>query len=105
MSNGGGYDEYMYRQETNFLKYVLPVMETTLYKYPKMYFYGIEDKGDRGFGSSVLLDKPTKVKSVILMEDMKGWRSSAPGVAISKKDAILCVKNVAILHATFWGEN
>lgn len=105
MSNGGGYDEYQYRQETNFLKYVLPVMETTLYKYPKMYFYGIEDKGDRGFGSSVLLDKPTKVKSVILMEDMKGWRSSAPGVTISKKDAILCVKNVAILHATFWGEN
>ena len=38
-SGGEGYDEYMYRRETNFLKRIIPIMDSALYKFPNMYFY------------------------------------------------------------------
>jgi hypothetical protein len=38
------------------------------------------------------------------MEDMAGYRSSAIGIMLTKEDAMLCMKNVAILHAKFWGD-
>ena len=52
----------------------------------------------------VILNRPAKVKSVILMEDMNGWRSNTVGTIATREDAIMCFKNVAVLHATFWGE-
>ena len=104
-SGGEGYDEYMYRRETNFLKRIIPIMDSALYKFPNMYFYGIEDKGDRGFGSAVIMDNPVKVKSVILMEDMNGWKSATVGSEVTKDMAILCLENVAVLHAKLWGNH
>jgi hypothetical protein len=100
-----GYDEYMYKQEAKFLEHVLPIMESTLYKFPKLYYCGIKDQGARGFATSVILNMPTKVKTVVLMEDMKDWRSSSVGIPVSNQDANLCFRNVSILHAKFWGEN
>ena len=39
----------------------------------------------------------------MLMEDLSHWKSATPGYPISKEQMILCLKNVAILHAKFWG--
>ena len=103
-SAGGAYDEYMYRQEANFLTNVLPEMKNSLYKYPEIYHCCTNEKSDRGFASAVILNRPTKLKSVILMQDMRGWRSSAVGIATTKEEAIMIFRNVAILHSKFWGE-
>ena len=100
----GSYDEYLYRQQINFMKSAVPFLEGSGYQLPKIYFTGIDDKGDRGFTAAVILDKPTLVKCVILMEDIDGWRSSAVGKIVKKEEASLCLKNVAILHAKFWGD-
>merc|ERR1712020_634303 len=104
-SEGEGFDEDMTRREANFLKRIIPIMDSALYKFPNMYFYEIEDKGDRGFGSAVIMDNPVKVKSVILMEDMNGWKSSTVGTKLTKDMAILCLENVAVLHAKLWGSH
>ena len=37
------------------------------------------------------------------MEDLGSWQSIAPGVDMSKEQAILCLQNVAVLHAKYWG--
>ena len=103
-SNGGGFDEVLMRNEMSFLQNAIPLMENTDYKHPKIYYVGANNKKERGFVSSVVFNTPTKVKSVILMEDMAGYRSSAVGHILAKEDAILCMKNVAILHAKFWGD-
>ena len=103
--NGGGMDEVMMRNEMNFLQNAIPLMEGTDYKYPKIYYVGGNNKKERGFMASVVFNTPTKVKSVILMEDLKDYRSSAVGRILEKEDALLCMKNVAVLHAKFWGDN
>ena len=103
-SAGGAYDEYMMRQEAKFVEHVLPVMKNTLYRFPEIYYSSTNEKNDRGFVSAVILNRPAKLKSVILMQDMRGWRSSAVGLSVSKEDAIKCFRNVAILHSKFWGE-
>ena len=104
LSSGGGYDEYMYMQEAKFVKHVLPVMDNTLYVFPKIYFCGVDDQGDRGFGTAVIFSRPTKVKTITLMEDMKHWKPCSVGIYVSKETAKLCFKNVAVLHAKFWGD-
>ena len=38
------------------------------------------------------------------MEDLSGWKSTTVGVNLTKYQAVLCLKNIAILHAKFWGE-
>ena len=102
--NGGGFDEVVMRNELSFLQNAIPLMEGTDYRHPKIYYVGSNDKKERGFMTAVIFNTPTKVKTVILMEDMKGYRSSAVGVILEKEDAILCMKNVAVLHAKFWGD-
>ena len=37
------------------------------------------------------------------MEDLSQWKSAPAGYPISKEQMILCLKNVTILHAKFWG--
>ena len=39
------------------------------------------------------------------MEDLGDWKSSSAGIPIAKEELVLCLKNVAILHAKFWGES
>ena len=60
-SAGGPYDEYMYRQEANFLTHVLPIMKNSLYKFPEVYHCRTNEKSDRGFATAVILNKPTKL--------------------------------------------
>ena len=66
-------------------------------------FIGLDDNGNSSFTQIVILNGPTKTKLIMLMEDLSHWKSATPGYPISKEQMILCLKNVAILHAKFWG--
>ena len=68
-------------------------------------FIGLDDNGNSSFTQIVILNGPTKTKLIMLMEDLSHWKSATPGYPISKEQMILCLKNVAILHAKFWGLN
>ena len=63
----------------------------------------MDDNGNSSFTQIVILNGPTKTKLIMLMEDLSHWKSATPGYPISKEQMILCLKNVAILHAKFWG--
>ena len=39
----------------------------------------------------------------MIMEDLSCWKSASPSYPISKEQMVLCLKNVAVLHAKFWG--
>ena len=66
---------------------------------------GLDDNGNSSFTEYVLLNGPVKTKMVMVMEDLGGWKSSSAGIPIAKEELVLCLKNVAILHAKFWGES
>ena len=66
-------------------------------------FLGLDDNGNSSFTQIVILNGLTKTKLIMLMEDLSHWKSAPPGYPISKEQMILCLKNVAILHAKFWG--
>ena len=74
---GGGFDETIMKNEAYFMRSVLPEMENSGYQHPKIYYVATNNKGERGFIASVVLNSPSKLKSVILMEDMVQYRSSA----------------------------
>ena len=65
-SAGGAYDEYMMRHEAKFVEHVLPVMKNTLYRFPEIYYSSTNEKSDRGFAAAVILNRPTKLKSVYI---------------------------------------
>ena len=65
---------------------------------------GLDDNGNSSFTEYVLLNGPVKTKMVMVMEDLSGWKSNPTEIYIAKEEMILCLKNVAILHAKFWGE-
>ena len=64
---------------------------------------GIQDKGDSNFAQFVVMNKPSRVKSIIIMQDLTGWYSPALCTLLNKDQALLVLKNVAALHAKFWG--
>ena len=68
-----------------------------------LFIIGLDDNGNSSFTKHVLLDGPTLTKSVMIMEDLSCWKSASPSYPISKEQMVLCLKNVAVLHAKFWG--
>ena len=53
---------------------------------------------------------PCRVKTVTLMEDYEDWGTLPLAKLVKSQDmdpsvAASCLKNLAILHASFWGEN
>ena len=38
------------------------------------------------------------------MEDLAEWKNKAVGTMLSKDEAIMCFRNIAKMHAIFWGE-
>ena len=38
------------------------------------------------------------------MEDLSDWKFKVAAAKMTKDEAILCLRNVAIMHARFWGE-
>ena len=63
----------------------------------------MDDNGNSSFTQHVILNGPPQTKLVMIMEDLSHWKNAPPGYPISKEQMILCLKNVAILHAKFWG--
>ena len=64
----------------------------------------MDDKGDNNFARYVVMNKPSRVKSVLVMEDLAEWKNKAVGTMLSKDEAIMCFRNIAKMHAIFWGE-
>ena len=101
-------DEF-WRTDIKFYRHVIPVIGEK-FSYPKVYYTGITDNGDRNFFTGTIMNKPCRVKTVTLMEDMKGWESitledSIVVRNVEPSDAAECLKNIAVLHAAFWGDN
>ena len=101
--------EEFWRTDIKFFTHILPIIQGK-YKTPKIYYTGITDKGNRNFFTSTILNKPCRVKTVTLMEDYEDWGTLPLAKLVTTEDmdpsdAASCLKNVAILHATFWGEN
>ena len=38
------------------------------------------------------------------MEDLSDWKVKIVGTMLSQNEIILCLKNIACMHARFWGE-
>ena len=102
MSNGCSTEELFSRQEGLFFQRVAPLMKDTLYGLPKIYFVDLNDQGNSNFIQFVILKKPSKVKTVMIMEDLSDYKSLCALSSLSRKQVIACLKNVAILHGKFW---
>ena len=64
----------------------------------------MDDKGDNNFARYVVMNKPSRVRSVLVMEDLADWKNNTLGAILSKDEAIMCFRNIAKMHAAFWGE-
>ena len=64
----------------------------------------MDDKGNNNFFQSVIMNKPSPVKSILVMEDLSDWKVKIVGTMLSQNEIILCLKNIACMHARFWGE-
>ena len=49
------------------------------------------------------MNKPSPVKSILVMEDLSDWKVKIVGTMLSQNEIILCLKNIACMHARFWG--
>ena len=101
--------EDFWRTDIKFFRNILPIIKDK-YKTPKVYYTGIVDKGNRNYFTSTILNKPCRVKTVSLMEDFKGWGTLTldkliSGESMDFENCVACLKNLAVLHATFWGGN
>ena len=64
---------------------------------------GIENGGTSSFYHYVWKNGPSRIKSVLVMEDLSnGWKSSFLGADLTKEQIISCLKNTSILHAKYW---
>ena len=101
--------EEFWRTDIKFFRHILPIIEDK-YKAPKIYYTGMTDKGNRNFFASTILNMPCRVKTVTLMEDYEDWDTLPLAKLVKSQDmdpsvAASCLKNLAVLHASFWGEN
>ena len=112
MKLSGAWDltsEDFWRTDIKFYRHILPIIKEK-YNAPEIYYAGIVDKGNRNIFTSTILNRPCRVKTISLMEDMKDWgnlslQKLVTTEALAFDDCVECLKNVAILHATFWGDN
>ena len=64
----------------------------------------MEDNGNNSFFNYVVMNKPSKVRSVLVMEDLADWKNKAIGTMLTKDEGIMCFRNIAKMHAKFWGD-
>ena len=64
----------------------------------------MDDKGDSGLARCVIMNKPSRVRSVLVMEDLSEWKTIVVGTMLNKDEVIMCLKNIAVMHARFWGD-
>ena len=72
---GGGLEENIYRHDIIFCRDALPRIKE-IFQHPKVIYTGLIDNGNRNFLNGVVLNKPCNVKTIIIMQDMKGWEST-----------------------------
>ena len=105
---GSKTEEEFWRTEARFYQEVVPQIEGA-FQYPKVYYTGMNVINDRSQFSSVILNNPPDLKTVVLVEDLKGWKgetvlSNLLAGGLKRDYAESMLKNIAILHASFWGE-
>jgi hypothetical protein len=101
---GKNIEEHIWRTDIQFYRKAAPLIKET-YSYPKVYYTGITDGGNRGFFNEVIRSMPHKIRTITLMQDMKGWKSQMVGINhLNFDEAVAILQNVAILHGSFWGE-
>ena len=105
---GSGMEENLFRCDIHFYREVIPFVKDT-FQHPKVYYTGIIDGGNRSFWQGTVMNKPCKLRTITLMQDMNGWESFnfeenfvLGGLDTINKEA--CLKNIAVLHAAFWGK-
>ena len=64
----------------------------------------MNDKGDSNFARYVVMNKPSRVRSVLVMEDLANWKNKPVGTLLSKEESMMCFRNIAKMHAAFWGD-
>ena len=64
----------------------------------------MDDKGDANFARYVVMNKPSRVRSVLVMEDLSDWKNKTVGTFLSRDEAMMCFRNIAKMHATFWSD-
>ena len=105
---GNKTEEEFWRTEARFYQEAVPLIEGD-FQYPKVFYTGLSDINDRGKFSSVILNTQPQLKTIIMVQDMKGWESKTVLSNIlqggwSRDYSENMLKNIAILHASFWGE-
>ena len=105
---GNKTEEEFWRTEARFYQEAVPLIEGD-FQYPKVFYTGLSDINDRSTFSSVILNTPPQLRTIVMVQDMKGWESEtvlsnilAGGWSRDYSESML--KNIAILHASFWGE-
>ena len=98
------YEESFMRTDIRFYREVIPHIKE-VYSHPKVYYTGIIDGGNNGFFKDVIRGAPHKIRTITLMQDMKGWKSQTNGINhLTADQAASILENVAVLHGNFWGE-
>ena len=97
-------EEKMWRTDISFYENAIPIIKD-VYCHPKVYYTGIIDGGNRSFFNEIFRVAPHKIRTVALMQDMNGWKSQMVGVnRNNNEETISILRNVAVLHANFWGD-
>ena len=103
VEDGCNGEEIFNRQEGLFFQKIPPLMQNTEFGMPKSYFIGIDDNGNSSFTQYVIQNKPPRVRSVLVIEDLSHWKSLTACTCLTKEEVIACLKNISILHAKSWG--
>ena len=103
---GGGLEEIFYRNDILFYRDALAIIKDK-FQHPKVIYTGMIDNGNRNFWNGVVLNKPCNVKSITIMQDMKGWKSTNvienfKNGGLDREQHEACFENIAIFHAAFW---
>ena len=103
---GAGLEENFYRNDIIFCRDALPYIKDK-FKHPSIIYTGMMDNGNRNFWNGTILNKPCNVKSITIMQDMKGWESTDvlknfTNGGLDKEIKEACFENIAIFHAEFW---
>ena len=100
---GRNFEEKFLRKDIKFYREAIPLVPKS-YSYPKLYYTGMMDGGNRGFFKEIIRSMPHKIRTVTLMQDMNGWETKVVGVhSVDLEESIAVLQNVAVLHGSFWG--
>ena len=101
--DGGNIDDEINRTEVMFYEKIAPLLKETQFQMPKSYFVGMEDGGKSGFYHYVIQNKVSKIKSVLILEDLSSLKSFPACVSFTSQEMIAALKNIAVMHGKLWG--